>query len=97
MDVPLHGMDGQSVAFAPESTVEPRGRGGGAGADSTLSQRVISEAKLYLDPPIDYTSQDQFTARGTRFEVEGESMGGWDNPYTGNGYGQEILLRRVTG
>jgi hypothetical protein len=76
------------VGFAPESTVEPR---------DGASQRVVSEAKLYLSEPIDYSSQDEFTVRGVRFEVEGDAAGGWMNPFTGWSAGQEILLRRVTG
>lgn len=78
----------ERVGFAPESTVEPR---------DAASQRVVSEAKLYLAEPIDYTAQDEFTARGVRFGVEGQSAGGWLNPFTGWAAGQEILLRRVTG
>lgn len=76
------------VGFAPESTVEPR---------EGSSQRVVSEAKLYLTEPIDYSARDEFTARGVRFEVEGDSAGGWMNPFTGWSAGQEILLKRVTG
>lgn len=76
------------VGYAPESTVEPR---------DGASQRVVSEAKLYLSVPIDYGARDEFTVRGVRFEVEGDAAGGWVNPFTGWSAGQEILLRRVTG
>lgn len=83
VDVELPG-----AGFAPESTQEPR---------DGASQRVVSEAKLYLSEPIDYGSRDQFTARGVRFAVEGDAAGGWLNPFTGWAAGQEILLRRATG
>lgn len=82
-DVELSG-----VGYAPESTEEPR---------DGASHRVVSQAKLYLSEPIDYSARDEFTARGVRFEVEGDSAGGWMNPFTGWSAGQEILLRRVTG
>jgi hypothetical protein len=81
-------VDLPGAGFASESTVEPR---------DGASQRVVSEAKLYLSEPIDYGAQDEFTVRGARFGVEGDSAGGWSNPFTGWAAGQEILLRRVTG
>lgn len=81
-------VDLPGAGFAPESTEEPR---------DGASQRVVSQAKLYLTEPIDYSSQDEFTVRGVRFEVEGASMGGWSNPFTGWAAGQEIMLKRVTG
>lgn len=72
-------------AFAPVTTRE------------TETDRVISDAKLYLREPIKYRSRDQFTIRGQRFMVEGDSRGGWWSPYSGRVVGQEILLKRVTG
>jgi hypothetical protein len=89
-DKPLDEIPGQSIAFAPEEVHAPEPRDG-------TSQRVVSEARLYLDVPIAYGARDQFTVRGVRFEVEGESLGGWENPYTGGSSGQEIRLQRITG
>lgn len=74
-----------TAGFAPESTEES-----GTG-------RVVSDAKLYLSDAIPYQARDEFTARGVRYGVRGDGQGGWVNPFTGSAFGQEILLRRVTG
>lgn len=75
----------ENVGFAPESTEESGGK------------QVVSTAKLYCNPPIGYGSRDQFTVRGVRYAVDGDSQGGWRNPFTGTQFGQEIQLKRVTG
>lgn len=74
-----------TAAFAPESTRDADG------------DRVVSDAKLYLREPIPYLSKDLFTARGVKYFVEGDSAGGWVNPFTSTMFGQEIQLKRVTG
>lgn len=74
------------AAFAPESTKE-----------DSPDTRVVSQASLYLTSPIPYRARDQFTVRDLRYAVEGDAQGGWTNPFTGTGHGQEILLKRTTG
>lgn len=73
--------------FAPESTTEPR---------DGSSHRVISDAKLILDDPIDYDQRDRFTVAGDEYDVEGKTQG-WVGRYSGMTFGQEIRLRKVTG
>lgn len=76
----------EGVAFAPESTQEPR--------DGTQI-RVVATAKLYAPPGHGITAGDEITVRGQRFTVEG-TPGDWVNPYTGWAPGAELMLRRVS-
>ncbi|MEX3609765.1 hypothetical protein VVR12_01795 [Rothia sp. LK2588] len=76
------------AAFAPESTAES--------SQSGLAQRVISQAKLYLKTPIDYTARDEFLIDGKTYRAVGESPG-WYGLYSRRAFGQEILLEAVTG
>lgn len=78
----------ENVAVAPGSTSEPRRQG---------SERVTTQMTLYLQPDPGVKPGDRFTVRGTRYEVEGDVSGAWVNPFTGNGFGCEIGLRKVTG
>ena len=76
----------EGVGFAPESTQEPR--------DGTQI-RVVSTAKLYVDPGYGIAAGDEITVRGHRFAVEGNGDDDWVNPFTGWSPGAEIMLRRV--
>lgn len=77
------------VAFAPESTQEPR--------DGT-EIRVVSTAKVYLPPTIAaLTAADEVTVRGTRYAVEGDDVAEqWVNPFSGWNPGSEVKLRSVS-
>lgn len=77
------------VAFAPESTQEPR--------DGT-EIRVVSTAKLYLPPTIaPIGPADEVTVRGHRYGVEGDDTAEqWINPFSGWNPGSEVKLRSIT-
>lgn len=73
--------------FAPESTAEPL---------KGTTQRVVSEAKLFLRTPIDYTHKDEFIVDGVRYKAEGV-LPGWHGRYSRRTLGQQILLKVVLG
>lgn len=70
---------------APGQSSEPR-RG--------FAHRTIAAMTIYASITPD--EQDEFTVRGKRYGVEGET-GNWANPFTGTSFGVEIPLRKVSG
>lgn len=66
--------------------------------DTDGRQTVTSGMKLVLDPGTSVGQQDRFEIGGVRFEVT--AVQDWTNvrnPWTGEGAGVEVTLKRVTG
>lgn len=76
------------AAFAPESTAESSAAG--------AAQRVVSDAKLYLRNPIQYSQRDSFRIDGVLYRASGQNPG-WHGRYSRRSFGQEIFLKRVGG
>lgn len=74
------------AAFAPTSTSEPE----------IGTQHVVSQAQLLLRDPIDYSARDEFLVNGERWTAEGDG-GIWWGMFSHRLFGQQILLKRVTG
>lgn len=75
------------AAFAPTSTSEP---------ETGTMTHVVSQAQLFLREPIDYTARDEFLINGERWTAEGDG-GTWWGMYSNRFFGQQILLKRVSG
>lgn len=78
--------DVQSLAFAPGASVEVT-----QGRDTITTQPTV-----YVPAGTEVTGTSAVTARGTRYEVDGEPRA-WISPYTGRQPGVEIRLVGVTG
>lgn len=75
------------AAFAPTSTSEPV---------TGEMVHVISQAQLLLRDPIDYSAEDEFLVNGERWTAEGDG-GTWWGMFSNRLFGQQILLKRVSG
>ena len=73
------------VAFAPGQSSEP------------LRNGVETTATLYDPQGRAVSPLDEFTVRGERYMVDGDTSGQWANPFTGWMPGSVISLRRVSG
>lgn len=71
--------------FAPEATKEPR--------DGTTT-RVVSDAQIVLDKPIDHDPRDRFIVNGVRYQAEGKALP-WFGRYSKRLFGQVIPVRRL--
>lgn len=81
------------AAFAPETTAE--GTSIRATVDG-VQQRVISDARLFLRTPIQYSQRDFFRVDGVLYNVMGQNPG-WYGRYSRRCFGQEIFLKRIGG
>ena len=73
--------------FAPTRSEEPR---------DGLTTRVVYNAQLVLDKPIDYDPRDRFLVDGVEYEAEGVG-GTWWGRYSRRMFGQVIEIRRPDG
>lgn len=73
--------------FAPTRSEEPR---------DGLTTRVVYNAQLVLDKPIDYDPRDKFLVDGVEYEAEGVG-GTWWGRYSRRMFGQVIEIRRPDG
>lgn len=73
--------------FAPTRSEEPI---------DGLTTRVVYDAQLILDEPIDYDARDRFLVDGVEYQAEGVG-GTWWGRYSRRLFGQVIEIRRSDG
>ena len=79
----------ENVAVAPGSSSE--------GGTISNPHRLSTQMSIFLTEDPGVTDLDEFTVRGRRYMVDGDSDGGWTNPFTGTSFGVEVNLKKVSG
>lgn len=73
-----------NCAFAPTGSSEDV---------STFGTRAITGGTVYAPSGTVFLSSDLLVIRGMTFTIDGET-GQWTNPYSGNGRGVEVAVKR---
>lgn len=76
----------ERCAFAPNSSDED---------PSTFGTRAITGGTVYAPSGTVFLPSDQVVIRGDLYSVDGET-GQWTNPYSAQGRGVEVAVRRAS-